>query len=313
MIQLVHTIFIYYNYKKNTYEYANLFSTCDKNIKDAKGKETPFKRNCENQEAQIPGNIKDQFKDKCAQTLSYLNEIQQFKHGDNNLEKALCLYLYYWLYDSKTEGMNGRDIKELYHKLITVNNLEQDERCKDFKDITIAEDELSKLKDIYEIYNKINKLNVQDACSPKKCECAKECANIYKKYVESCRQDNATYFCNELINIKEKYEKVILNLGCNNDTPKTLPSFQTNNTTVLTLIPVSLTIVIFIFVCVLYKVSKCIIYINFTPYGSCFLCSRVRKKNNCNNIDHYINTLQLYEISNGNFHNKECHILYNSS
>ncbi|GAW84121.1 variable surface protein [Plasmodium gonderi] len=288
----------------NIYLYANLFSTCDENIRKAEESKSSYTTSCNKYENGIQGDIKGQFKEICAQTFSYLNDIELYNHGKNKLKEAHCVYLYYWLYDKYKGKKDSNEIKNLYNKLINVNNTEQDRRCENHNNISISDDEISKLKDIYKIYKNIDKLNGQDTCSQENSKYAQECANIYKQNVESCRQHNKTYFCKELIKIKEQYEKVILNLNCNNDTPKTLPSFQRNNTTVLTLVPVALTILISFFLYVLYK---------FTPYGSCFRCSRIRKKNKCNNIDHYINTLQLYEISNDNFHNKECNILYSSS
>ncbi|GAW84041.1 variable surface protein [Plasmodium gonderi] len=290
----------------NIYEYASLFSACDKNIQQAKHNEGAYKGNCEHEEQNIKENIKSKFKEKCTQTLSYLNEIQQFKHGYNNLEKALCLYLYYWLYDSKTEGMNGRDIKQLYHELIRVNKEEQDPQCTNFMDVSITDNEMLKLKDIHDMYTNIGKINGERSKSGHNCACAEKCAQTYNKYVETCNYNNNTYFCKELLKIKEQYDKEMERKTCPDGIPQILPSFRSYSMTTLTLIPICITLAISSFLFFLYKVHNYVT--RFTPYTSSFRCAAMKKRKQYNNIHKEMNILELSENRGCDFRNKN--ILY---
>ncbi|GAW84056.1 variable surface protein [Plasmodium gonderi] len=134
---------------------------------------------------EIQGDIKKEFNEKCAQTLLYLNEMQKIDSKNDQLKKAHCVYLYYILYDSYyKKGKNGSEIKKLFNELITLNNRTQDPQCTNYNDITITDDERSKLKVIHDMYTKLAKINCETNISGHNCDCAKKCADTYKTYIK---------------------------------------------------------------------------------------------------------------------------------
>ncbi|GAW84063.1 variable surface protein [Plasmodium gonderi] len=310
---------ILYSFFIITYEYANLFSTCDENIKKAEINKNSYTSDCERYEEEINGNIKEQFKEKCPQTFSYLNEIQTIKHNNSNLYEAHCVYLYYFLYYSyKEKGKNGTEIKNPFNELIRVNNEHQDAQCTNFRGITISDDEILKLKDIHDMYTELNKINnITDECN-NICHCAKKCAQTYEKYVETCNYNNIPYFCTELLNIKKQYDAKMINKVCEPGIPRTLRSFKSYNIITLILIPICITLAISSFLFFLYKVNNYVTYVSlysnsFTPYGSSFRCSAINKRKQYNNIDKEINIQELSENSLCSFRKNGYHILYKST
>ncbi|GAW84120.1 variable surface protein [Plasmodium gonderi] len=290
--------------KINIYEYANLFSKCDESIKKAEIRKSSYTNDCEGYEKKINQNIKAQFKEICPQTFSYLNDIQIYAVDNEKLKEAHCVYLYYWLYDSDGETKNSDDIKKLYDELINADNEHQDGRCMNYNDIIITYDEKTKLKDIYDMYTEIDKINSEtDACEDN-CGCAKNCSEIYKNHMETCKYNKISNFCNELRNIKKKYDKKMINVVCGSDIPKTLPSFQNYNITTLILIPVFVILAISSFLFIMYK---------FTPYGPSIRCATMMKRKHYNNIDKEKNILELYETNSCVLRNHRYHILYSSN
>ncbi|GAW84387.1 variable surface protein [Plasmodium gonderi] len=207
-----------------------------------------------------------------------------------SFKESRCIYLYYWLYyynDNNKKPVN--EVKNLYHKLISdldLTNCYIDEKI-DYS--TIADDEMSKLKDLQKMYTNV-KNTTETACT--NCKCLNECSQIYGTHLQTCNYNNNTYFCKELLNIKEIYDKQMINNECEAHIPKTLPSFQRYNITTLTLIPIFTTL--------------------FTPYGLSFRCAALKKRKQYNNINNEKNILELSEASSCVLRNNRYNILYNS-
>ncbi|GAW84510.1 variable surface protein [Plasmodium gonderi] len=235
----------------------------------------------------------------CEKVEDYTQIIEsQHRHMITD-SKSSCIYLYYWLYYYNSKKHLSDEVKSLYKELM--NSIDSSHRyiCSENIYTTITDDVMSKFKDLDDMYTKLEK-EIDD----KKCEYLQECANIYGNYVQTCKYNNKTYFCDELLNIKEQYDKQMMSNICNPEIPQTLPSFQSYNVTTLTLIPIFATLAIFFFIFILYK---------FTPYNSRFRCTVMKKRKKCNNIDKERNILELSEKPCCHFRNNGYQILYNSN
>ncbi|GAW84315.1 variable surface protein [Plasmodium gonderi] len=200
-----------------------------------------------------------------------------------------CIYLYYWLY------FYNRDTKKcvsefisLYQNLINFLDLNY---CNDyFKNVytTITDDEMSKLKVLDDMYTNLK--NIENNSNPpckNKCSCANECAELYMKYKGSCESNNYSDFCNELKNVRHKYNALNTIKNCDELTYKILPLLQKNNIR----IPIVITIL-------------------FVPYNLCFQRTLRRKQNKWNNKDEDYNIFQSYKnVKSGTMKSRH-HILY---
>ncbi|SBT01979.1 PIR Superfamily Protein [Plasmodium ovale curtisi] len=87
------------------------------------------------------------------------------------------------------------------------------------------------LKELYELYEKFNKLkNGPTSCTKDNCTCVNECANLYLSYEGKYNGDYYQYFCNELENFRGLYNDQMKNENCGDNVDKTLKSFKKNNT-----------------------------------------------------------------------------------
>ncbi|SBS94955.1 PIR Superfamily Protein [Plasmodium ovale curtisi] len=87
------------------------------------------------------------------------------------------------------------------------------------------------LKELYELYEKFNKLkNGATSCTKDNCTCVNECANLYFSYEGKYNGDYYQDFCNELENFRGLYNDQMKNENCGDNVDKTLKSFKKNNT-----------------------------------------------------------------------------------
>lgn len=112
------------------------------------------------------------------------------------------------------------------------------------------------LKELYELYEKFNKLkNGPTSCTKDNCTCVNECANLYLSYEGKYNGDYYQYFCNELENFRGLYNDQMKNENCGDNVDKTLKSFKKNNTVIIIFIPFIIILVTFIFSFLFYKVN----------------------------------------------------------
>ncbi|GAW83947.1 variable surface protein [Plasmodium gonderi] len=287
---------------KNIYELAKDFPNLQSIMEKATSSVDEVKTgNCNGLNENYIAKLVTHIKAICEELQRYTSRIQSYY--PTLLNDSSCIYLYYWLYYYNNKKYVG-EVKSLYKELINADDTTHRDICEKYFNTIVTDDVMSNLKDLYDMFSMLNHTNgIINTCT-QYCDCAKKCAKIYKKHMDTCKYDSNTYFCKELINIKEKYDSQNLNVHCGEDTTKTLPSFQTNNTTVFTLIPIVSTLAISFFLFILYK---------FTPYGRNLLCTNMDKTEIYNITDKECNILHLSEMSNSNLRNNEYQILYNAN
>ncbi|GAW84599.1 variable surface protein, partial [Plasmodium gonderi] len=88
----------------------------------------------------------------CRKSMYYLNKIQSY---DSTIKVSGCLYLYYWLYDQCKGKYASAEILDIYIKFINKYNKENDPICKEYEKNNISKYEFNKLKDIYDLNEKL--------------------------------------------------------------------------------------------------------------------------------------------------------------
>ncbi|GAW84139.1 variable surface protein [Plasmodium gonderi] len=237
----------------------------------------------------------------CEKFDKYTCTIQHHR-GTSVTYNSSCKYLYYWLYHYNNNEWNIDEVKKLYDALISADSTSHQHLCKTYNVTTITEDVMPKLKDLHDMYTNLNILEKNSSSQYEdKCKCAKDCAELYMKYKNSCESNNYFDLCNELIYVREKYNELSTTKCYDQLTYKTLPLFKKNNITVPILITIFLILIISI---TLFNLHK------FTPYNSCFQGTLRRKRNKWNNIDNDYNIFQSYKNVSSAALKSRHHILY---
>ncbi|GAW84313.1 variable surface protein [Plasmodium gonderi] len=238
----------------------------------------------------------------CKKVEDY-TEIIEKQHWDMlNKSKSSCIYLYYWLYYYNNNKNMGH-IKSLFHELLKAIDTSHNNICSEIAYTTITDDEMQKLKDLHDMYTKLNNIENNTTSFDDKCSCANECAISYMKYKNPCESNSFSDFCNELKNVREKYNALSTIKSCNHLTYKILPLFQKNNIT----FPVVITIILILLISI-----TLFILLKFTPYNSCFQGALSRKRNKWNNIDEDYVIFQSYKNESNASMNNRHHILYHT-
>ncbi|SBT58520.1 PIR Superfamily Protein [Plasmodium ovale wallikeri] len=259
---------------------------------------------CSNIESYIKKNV-EYYRDPCKKISKYLNHLEEI-HESTYVTKG-CKYLNYLLYEKMLMNRkDGYSIQELYENLKDMNmeiGYLDENICENHIE-EIKHDIYVNLKELYELYEKFNKLkNGPTSCTKDNCACANECANLYFSYEGKCNGDYHEDFCNELENFRGLYNDQMKNENCRDNAAKTLKSFKKNNTVII-LIPFILILVTSVFSFIFYK---------FTPYGS-WIFTRIMKKRRTQKYV-YHETLELQHIpekTNRNLRNDEYNIKYNN-
>ncbi|GAW84447.1 variable surface protein [Plasmodium gonderi] len=287
------------------YKFVGDFPELQKIMNKEKGEgESVSTGNCRDIESNVPVSFNSTIVTICKKVLDYIETIQT-DHRQNFIESR-CIYFYYWLYDMYGENKDIKDIKFVYQFMVKQFNNDYGVQCMNYEHITITNNEMLNLKVLYDMYAKLNCISKKTELSDNECECAQICADKYMEHKQTCKYNTLPYFCNTLEEFKNKYNKQMSSSKCNNGSPKTLPSLQSNNVITLTVIPVVVTLAISSFLFILYKVNY-----YFIPYGRSIGYEFMNKRKKYNNIDKELNISQQYEISSFNLRNKGYHILYN--
>ncbi|GAW84299.1 variable surface protein [Plasmodium gonderi] len=233
--------------------------------------------------------FKNHVKSICEKFDKYTCTIQ--RHSDTSVPyNSSCKYLYYWLYHYNNNEWNIDEVKKLYDALISADSTFHQLLCKTYIVTTITEDVMPKLKDLHGMYRNLNILEKNSSPqSEDKCKCANDCAQLYMKYKNSCESNNYFDLCNELINVRKKYNELSTTKCYKQLTYKMLPLFKRNNI----IVPIVITIIVILIISItLFNLHK------FTPYNSCFQGTLRRKRNKWNNIDKDYNIFQSYKNMN---------------
>ncbi|GAW84695.1 variable surface protein, partial [Plasmodium gonderi] len=234
--------------KDNIYASVALFPTCKETLDKYKEQEQGISATYCTQVTGISTNIKTKFNQNCPKADFYLNEIYKSSHSNDELKRAACIYIYYWIYnDILKDTGNDIEIQNLYNGFLEAHHKPGDLNFKDFVDIKITKNELKKLKDIYEIDTEIKNMDKD------KCACAKKLYNFYIQQEDECKHKSNNDFCDELENIRDRYNAQMINTNCPDGTPQLLPSFHPLNITKLIITTIVIIIVISIFIIILYK------------------------------------------------------------
>ncbi|GAW83899.1 variable surface protein [Plasmodium gonderi] len=286
------------------YRHINLFDNYKQKIDEFQSKSDRGSEDSYCNKAKSSENINIQeFSTLCPQAISFLND--NTESGKDYAKDEACIYLYYWLYvELNNKNKAYSDIKKCYDGFLQAYKNLAVSTCEYYEN-NITELILKKIKDIYDMNKGIQNMEQKgESYCNDKCTCAKKCFDIYKTYMNECKSNNDNDFCNALENVRVKYNEKMSGQNCENDTPQAIHSLQPYSIRIPILFSIGIILSMCLFLFILYK---------YTPYDSFFRCARVRKKIKWNNVDNNGNILQLYEISNGNFNNNKCHILYNTS
>ncbi|GAW83904.1 variable surface protein [Plasmodium gonderi] len=236
---------------------------------------------------------------KCNAAFSFISYINE--NSDTIPNRAFCLFLYYWLYNEIKDKRINMTINDVYPKLFN-DGIYKNPICNFYIDNSITDNDVKKLKDIYDMNTKIhdiNNLNFKTCKNNNICNCGDECSDIYERYNHRCNSDYENSFCKALDNIRILYNGLKLSDNCNPLKYSILPSFKfqypsfsSSKTNIRA--PAIITISI------------------FTPYGSSFRCAPMKKRKQYNNIDKEKNVLELSETPRCDFRINRYHILYNS-
>ncbi|GAW82737.1 variable surface protein [Plasmodium gonderi] len=240
----------------------------------------------------------------CTKVMSYLENIH--KTSDNRLITSSCIYLYYWIYEEfkKQEKDNSIYTKMIYDLLIMVyNNRGNISICNNYAKTIFNDEEMLKLKDIYDMVTILHDLNKEGACSnEEKPNCTNQCFNTYIKYEAECKFNNDHYFCKILNDFRNAYNTKLRNLSGANIHYKLLPSFHTYNIKLTVIIPVLVALITSVILFMLYK---------FTAFGSYISQSIIREKNVFNVIAKKRNILEQSDISSNIPNNRKYNVYYN--
>ncbi|CAI7718021.1 PIR protein [Plasmodium vivax] len=290
------------------YKYVQQFNDCKQefekiNPQDKKQYETQ----CQNKTSQYMSNDKSEFSQICTDVLTYFNKLE------NNYDRvyplsASCYYVYYWLYFDKLKkkGKTDDEIFGIYHELSIFykESVKKDPLCAQYLKL-INKKTLNELKDLFSLYeNFIKFIATNHPEVYDKCSCARECVNVYNKYLNKCHQGINKDLCNELEDFRYKYNEQMKKESECPDVDKTLPSTKRYDIVMLSSIIFLITVVTSVTVFILHK---------FTSFGSWICPAKKRKRQIMDNADEetsrYLHTSEMMNKNSG----RSIHIAYNSA
>ncbi|GAW83927.1 variable surface protein [Plasmodium gonderi] len=190
---------------KDIYKLAKDFPTWGSIMENAKSSNSDgITGNCNSFEAAKFKNFDHSVQKICKQAENYTSTIESTYWERLNQSKFSCIYLYYWLYYYNNNKNMGH-IKSLFHEFLETIDTSHKNICSESAYTTITDDEMQKLKDLHDMYTKLNNIENNTTSFDDKCSCANECAISYMKYKNPCESNSFSDFCNELKNVREKY------------------------------------------------------------------------------------------------------------
>ncbi|KMZ88767.1 hypothetical protein PVBG_05859 [Plasmodium vivax Brazil I] len=244
-----HKYFTYYNFARTYNSYNSIFERVSKTSDNIYGEDC--------------GNFKLKYQQSgdslfinCQKSLFYINEIENV-HGRNDSKKIEegLVFIYYWLHENEFNNNNYKeDIKDIFKELLDLHN-KYDGYASNVPDTfqyKIRNNLDDKLKDLYCLYDKLNKFKTGNGCeNSDKCKCAEKCVDIFKKNNVECKSDNNKDFCKELHRFAQQFDDYITkNNTCDIEKVHVLLNKNPHISVILLPIVITLTITFFL----LYKV-----------------------------------------------------------
>ncbi|GAW84301.1 variable surface protein [Plasmodium gonderi] len=283
------------------FKIVNEFSDFEKIMNNSKTKgNSPNDENFKEIKTKVFPGFNSKVEIICKNFDNYTNTIQT--NSDTKVSyNSSCIYLYYWLYyfNNNNNERNIEPVKIIYDELNKADSTAHQTICPQSDYSTITDNDMLKLKDLHVMYTYLNN---NSSHSPDKCSGGNECAELYMKYKVLCESNSYSNFCNELKNVREKYNELSTTKCSVHLTYKMLPLFQKYN--------IGVPIVITILVILLISITLFILN-NFTPYNTCFKGRLTEKRNKWNNKDVDYNIFQSYKNVSSAIMKSRHHILYN--
>ncbi|SBT52328.1 PIR Superfamily Protein [Plasmodium ovale wallikeri] len=171
---------------------------------------------------------KEYFKDvdkTCEQIFKYLNNLKARTHKSYRIEG--CKYLNYRIYkeDILKENVFFNALSFYKYLIVEDEDYIEEDVCDGYIE-SISKDVVEKADKLIDLHNEIKQF-VQSKLSVinDRCNYAKKCFELYVNLKDTFCITGLNTFCNELVKLKEKYDKEMQLLTCS-DAPKTLPSIQ---------------------------------------------------------------------------------------
>ncbi|KMZ88692.1 hypothetical protein PVBG_05548 [Plasmodium vivax Brazil I] len=237
-----------YNFATTFNEYNSIFE------KVSKKTDNIYDEHCEGFKSRysISG---DSLFTNCKKSFFYLYELEE-RHAKDDIRKIAegLAFIYYWLHENEFKNNKyAGNIIDIYKALLELYNDKQDiSNITNTYDNQIQNNLDEKLKDLYCLYDKLNKLKTDKGCEQNnKCKCAEECVVIFNKNNEQCKSDSNTDFCRELHRFAKQFDDYITkNNTCDIEKVHVLLNKNPHISVILLPIVITLTITLFL----LYKV-----------------------------------------------------------
>ncbi|GAW83926.1 variable surface protein [Plasmodium gonderi] len=142
---------------------------------------------------------------KICKEVEYYQQIVVRNYRDE-LSEYPCIFLYYRLYFYNPDTKKYvSEVKSLYQKLIEDLDLTNCTAGVKSYYSTITDDEMLKLKDLHDMYTYLNN---SGSDNDDECNDVNKCAQLYFQYKNSCESSSYSDFCNELKNVRDKYNEI---------------------------------------------------------------------------------------------------------
>ncbi|SBT01062.1 PIR Superfamily Protein, partial [Plasmodium ovale curtisi] len=259
---------------------------------------------CEGLNYKHVNQAKVKFPQLCSTAIQFLNHLKENSH---NYRDDGCKYLYYSLYvdvlkrEKSTEKtlILYKELNQIFNEVYDGMN-ELDSYINKMDEYT--SDILVKLIDIYD---KFDEFENEFKLTGKINKCPDECVELFKGYLDACRNRYDYDFCYELNNFREKYNLIIEQVTNCKGEKYILPPVEIFETGGIIFIPFAIIVVATFIFPILYK---------FTAFGPWIRRSLGIKKNMCQNINEETNhSLHISEMGKKSLKKRNYNIAYNSS
>ncbi|SCA81925.1 hypothetical protein PVC01_000048700 [Plasmodium vivax] len=183
----------FYDISDSFTNYKTLF------VDNAENETEHFNESCKNIKAKFYID-RNYFDNLCKSSMKYLKDLE-IKHS-SPLEKTQgCIYFYYYLPDDlfKEDVYHYKKLsiyKDFLREYASISKTDIWENYEKY----ISDDNLLKIKDLFDLYNNFNKFKHDDSC-----ECANKCVDIYNRLIVECYIGINGDFCKEIEKFKEKF------------------------------------------------------------------------------------------------------------
>ncbi|KMZ86089.1 hypothetical protein PVBG_05488 [Plasmodium vivax Brazil I] len=212
--------------------------------------------------------VGNSFKSQCIKCMTYIKYLEHanfYSPSGSLLNVAQSLlYLYFWIDDNELSTTNYNKINiDIYQKLLESFDTLEYTNMQSTYNLYIKDNIIEKLKLIYNLYYKFDKIKHYEKCKNTNCKCVEDCVNLYTKVMDDCNNDVNADYCNELEKFRQIYHAQMKNYNTCDVKYKYLPSPIKSN---IAVISVSVVITLITLILFLYKVCNIfmLIYVYYT-------------------------------------------------